>query len=163
MQEIGDVTLGATEIAIATYAGTWAIASAASNSPVGWASKVFAVDTGAVVKDTLGALAPLFYFFMFALMAIGFTLAVYLPAVPFLFWMIGAFNWIVSVLVGCAAGPMWAATHLGAEEDKGSRSAYGYVFLIDMMGGLKEQVQQSVNDLNLLSAQLRAIPSSKHC
>ena len=30
-------------------------------------------------------------------------------------------------------------------------------------GGLKEQVQQSVNDLNLLSAQLRAIPSSKHC
>jgi conjugal transfer/type IV secretion protein DotA/TraY len=133
MQEIGDFTLNATELAMTAYAGTWAIASAASNSPVGWASKVFAVDTGAVVKDTLGALAPLFYFFMFALMAIGFTLAVYLPAVPFLFWMIGAFNWIVSVLVGCAAGPMWAATHLGAEEDKGSRSAYGYIFLIDMM------------------------------
>lgn len=37
------------------------------------------------------------------------------------------------MLVGCAAGPMWAATHLGAEEDKGSRSAYGYIFLIDMM------------------------------
>jgi conjugal transfer/type IV secretion protein DotA/TraY len=133
MQEIGDFTLTATELGMAGYAGTWAIASAASNSPVGWASHVFAVDAGAVVKDVLGALAPLFYFFMFALMAIGFTLAVYIPAVPFLFWMIGAFNWIVSVLVGCAAGPMWAATHLGAEEDKGSRSAYGYIFLIDMM------------------------------
>ncbi|MCK9759833.1 DotA/TraY family protein [Pseudomonas syringae pv. syringae] len=133
MQEIGDFTLVATELSLVAYAGTWAIASAASNSPVGWASSVFAVDAGAVVKDVLGSLAPLFYFFVFALLAIGFTLAVYIPAVPFLFWMIGAFNWIVSVLVGCAAGPMWGATHLGAEEDKGSRSAYGYIFLIDMM------------------------------
>ncbi len=133
MQTIGDYTLGATETLMVGYAGTWAVASAASNSPVGWASKIFAVDTGAVVKDVLGALAPMFYFVMFALLAIGFSLAVFLPAVPFLFWMMGVFNWVVSVLVGCAAGPMWAATHLGAEEDKGSRSAYGYIFLIDMM------------------------------
>jgi len=47
--------------------------------------------------------------------------------------MTGVVNWFVSVLVGCAAGPLWAATHLGAEEEKGSRSAYGYIFLIDMM------------------------------
>ncbi|MDY7563404.1 DotA/TraY family protein [Pseudomonas sp. AB6] len=133
MQEIGDATLGTTEILMAAYAGTWAVASIASNSGVGWASHIFAVDTGAVVKDVMSAMAPLFYFVMFALMAIGFSLAVFLPAVPFLFWMVGVFNWIVSVLVGCAAGPMWAATHLGAEEDKGSRSAYGYIFLIDMM------------------------------
>ncbi|MBD8577594.1 DotA/TraY family protein [Pseudomonas syringae] len=133
MQEIGDYTLSAAELAMAAYAGTWAIASAASNSAVGWASKIFAIDAGAVVKDVMGALAPFFYFVMFSLMAIGFTLAVYLPAIPFLTSMIGVFNWLVSVLVSCAAGPMWGATHLGAEEDKGSRSAYGYIFLIDMM------------------------------
>lgn len=40
MQEIGDYTLGTTETLMAAYAGTWAIASAASNSPVGWASKI---------------------------------------------------------------------------------------------------------------------------
>lgn len=133
MQEVGDYTLVAAELSVAAYSATWAIASAASNSPVGWASKIFFVDTGAVVKDVMGALAPLFFFIMFALLAIGFTLAVYIPAVPFITSMVGVFNWLVSVLVGCAAGPMWAATHLGAEEDKGSRSAYGYVFLIDMM------------------------------
>ena len=133
MQEIGDITLGTTEVLMGAYAGTWALASIASNSGFGFATRVFAVDTGAVVKDVMSALAPMFYFIMFALMAIGFSLAVFLPAVPFLFWMIGVFNWLVSVLVGCAAGPMWAATHLGAEEDKGSRSAYGYIFLIDMM------------------------------
>lgn len=133
MQTIGDYTLGSVETLMAAYAGTWAAASSASNSPLGWGAKIFAVDVGAVFKDVMGALAPMFYFVMFALMAIGFSLAIFLPAVPFLFWMMGVFNWLVSVLVGCAAGPMWAATHLGAEEDKGSRSAYGYIFLIDMM------------------------------
>jgi len=133
MQEIGDATLVTTEVLMAAYAGAWAVASIASNSGFGTATRIFAVDTGAVVKDVMSAMAPLFYFFMFMLMAIGFSLAVFLPAVPFIFWMGGVFNWIVSVLVGCAAGPMWAATHLGAEEDKGSRSAHGYIFLIDMM------------------------------
>lgn len=133
MQTIGDYTLGAVEAVMTAYAGTWAAASSASNSPLGWGAKIFAVDVGAVFKEVMSALSPMFYFVMFALMAIGFSLAIFLPAVPFLFWMIGVFNWLVSVLVGCAAGPMWAATHLGAEEDKGSRSAYGYIFLIDMM------------------------------
>lgn len=133
MQEIGDATLVTTEVLMGAYAGAWAVASIASNSGVGTVTRVFAVDTGAVVKDVMSAMAPMFYFFMFMLMAIGFSLAVFLPAVPFLYWMGGIFNWLVSVLVGCAAGPMWAATHLGAEEDKGSRSAYGYIFLIDMM------------------------------
>lgn len=133
MQEIGDATLITSEVLMAAYAGTWAVASISSNSGFGTATRIFAVDTGAVVKDVMSAMAPMFYFFMFMLMAIGFTLAVFLPAVPFLFWMGGVTNWVVSVLVGCAAGPMWAATHLGAEEDKGSRSAYGYIFLIDMM------------------------------
>ncbi|WP_225694478.1 hypothetical protein [Pseudomonas savastanoi] len=56
------------------------------------------------MKDVLGALAPMFYFVMFALLAIGFSLAVFLPAVPFLFWMMGVFNWVVSVLVAVRLG-----------------------------------------------------------
>ena len=133
MQAIGDYSLDATSSLMTIYAVAWGAASATSNSMLGKLGSFLWVDGGAVAKDVLGALAPVFYFLMFALLAIGFSLAVFLPAVPFLFWMTGVFNWIVSVLVGCAAGPMWAATHLGAEEDKGSRSAYGYIFLIDMM------------------------------
>lgn len=129
MQTIGDATLVTTEALMAGYAGVWVAASAGSNSIL----RYLPINVGQAVKDVLGALAPLFYAIMFSLFAIGMSLAVFLPAVPFIFWMGGAVNWIVSVLVGCAAGPMWAATHLGAEEDKGSRSAYGYVFLIDMM------------------------------
>ncbi|RML79232.1 TraY protein [Pseudomonas savastanoi pv. savastanoi] len=133
MQQVGDVTLDVTATLTTVYAVAVGAASATSNSILGKLGGIFAINGGAVAKDVLNSLAPIFFFLMFALMAIGFSLAVFLPAVPFLFWMMGVFNWLVSVLVGCAAGPMWAATHLGAEEDKGSRSAYGYIFLIDMM------------------------------
>ena len=133
MQTIGDYTLGATETAMAAYTLTLAAASTADNSVLGKIGGLLFVNPGAVVKDVLTELSPPFYFVMLLLFAVGFSLAVFLPAVPFLYWMVGVFNWLVSVMVGCAAGPMWSATHLGAEEDKGSRSAYGYVFLIDMM------------------------------
>lgn len=133
MQTIGDYTLLASESALTIYNLAYATASAADNSVLGKISGFVFVNSGAVVKDALTALSPPFYFVLLLLFAVGFSLAVFLPAVPFLYWMVGVFNWIVSVMVGCAAGPMWSATHLGAEEDKGSRSAYGYIFLIDMM------------------------------
>ncbi|MFR0656192.1 DotA/TraY family protein [Pantoea sp. SIMBA_079] len=132
MQTVGDYTLGATEIALTAYISAYGIAAAADHSLLGKLGELTQNPAG-TAKDILGMLSPPFYFLMLLLFAIGFSLAVFLPAIPFLYWMVGAFNWIVSVMVGCAAGPMWSATHLGAEEDKGSRSAYGYIFLIDMM------------------------------
>lgn len=132
MKKIGDYTLDATGLALTAYAGTQATVAWTGNNFVGKA-----VDelTGwkASVAAVLQAVSPPFYFLLLLLFSAGFSLAVMLPAIPFICWMTGVVNWIVSVLVGCAAGPMWAATHLGAEEDKGSRAAYGYVFLIDMM------------------------------
>ncbi len=133
MQEVGDYTLFAAEASLTTYTLALAAASTADNSVLGTIGKFTFVSPGAVVKDVLTQLSPPFYFLLLLLFAVGFSLAVFLPAVPFLYWMVGVFNWLVSVMVGCAAGPMWSATHLGAEEDKGSRSAYGYIFLIDMM------------------------------
>lgn len=133
MQKVGDYTLGITETALTIYTVAIGAASASSNSILGTIGSFTFGNYGAVAKDVLGALAPLFYFVVFLLFGIGFSLGVFLPAVPFLNWMIGVFNWLVSVLIGCAAGSMWAATHVGAEEDKGSRSAYGYIFMIDMM------------------------------
>lgn len=133
MQTIGDYTLVATETALAAYTLALAAASTADNSVIGSVGSLLFVNPGAVVKDVLTQLSPPFYFVMLLLFSVGFSLAVFLPAVPFLYWMVGVFNWLVSVMVGCAAGPMWSATHLGAEEDKGNRSAYGYIFLIDMM------------------------------
>lgn len=133
MQTIGNYTLLATEGALTTYTLAYAAASATDNSVLGSVGRILPFNLTAAAKDILAQLSPPFYFLLLLLFAVGFSLAVFLPAVPFLYWMVGVFNWLVSVMVGCAAGPMWSATHLGAEEDKGSRSAYGYIFLIDMM------------------------------
>ncbi|WP_217647504.1 DotA/TraY family protein [Pantoea sp. Ae16] len=132
MQNVGDYTLGATELALTAYITAYGIAAAADHSLLGKLGELTQNPAG-TAKDILGMLSPPFYFLMLLLFSIGFSVAVFLPAIPFLYWLVGVFNWIVSVMVGCAAGPMWSATHLRAEEDKGSRSAYGYIFLIDMM------------------------------
>ncbi|MFO6428176.1 DotA/TraY family protein [Escherichia coli] len=67
------------------------------------------------------------------LFGVGFSLSIYLPFIPFIYWLSGSANWVVSVLVGSTGGSLWAATHIGTEKDKGSRATYGYIFLIDGM------------------------------
>lgn len=133
MQDIGDATLWVTEAGMAAYTVALTASSSADHSLLGTVGNLVVWNPGAVAKDVILGLSPPFWFIILLLFSIGFSLAVFLPAIPFLYWMVGVFNWFVSVLVGCAAGPMWSATHLGAEEDRGSRSAYGYIFLIDMM------------------------------
>ncbi|EAP3007598.1 hypothetical protein CU285_18970 [Salmonella enterica] len=81
----------------------------------------------------LDASAPPVYFLLFLLFCASFSLSIYLPFIPFIFWMTGIGNWIISVLIGCTAGPLWGATHLGTSQDRGSRAAYGYIYLIDSM------------------------------
>lgn len=132
MKKIGDYTLDGVGVALSAYIGSQTAVAITGNNIVG---KALDTLTGwkATLAAVLQAIAPPFYFLLLILFSVGFSLAVFLPAIPFIFWITGFMNWIVSVLVGCAAGPMWAATHLGAEEDRGSRAAYGYVFLIDMM------------------------------
>lgn len=91
------------------------------------------VSTGAgqVVRSVLNSVAPVMYFLLFILISVGFSLSILLPFVPLIYWVIACTNWVVSVLTGVVAGPLWAATHIGTEEGKGSRANYGYIFLID--------------------------------
>lgn len=131
MKAIGDYTLGGAEISFGLFT---AAKVAAQVSTQGFWGKVIAALSGNATEGfaaILDAVSPLIYFILFMLFAIGFSLSIYLPLIPFIFWLSAAANWIVSVLVGATGGSLWAATHIGAEEDKGSRSAYGYIFLID--------------------------------
>ncbi|EBG2329990.1 DotA/TraY family protein [Escherichia coli] len=132
MKNIGDYTLGTTEILWTGYTTVRVLATIGDNSIFGKAVNLFSgLPKGFVAL--LDAAAPPIYFLLFLLFCAGFSLSIYLPFIPFIFWMTGIGNWIVSVLIGCTAGPLWAATHLGTSEDRGSRAAYGYIYLIDSM------------------------------
>ncbi|EAO3097858.1 hypothetical protein E3H00_13805, partial [Salmonella enterica] len=125
MKNIGDYTLGTTEILWTGYTTVRVLATMGDNSIFGKAVNLFSgLPKGFVAL--LDAAAPPIYFLLFLLFCAGFSLSIYLPFIPFIFWMTGIGNWIVSVLIGCTAGPLWAATHLGTSEDRGSRAAYGY-------------------------------------
>lgn len=132
MKNIGDYTLGTTELLWTGYTTVRVLATMGDNSIFGKAVNLFSgLPKGFVAL--LDAAAPPIYFLLFLLFCAGFSLSIYLPFIPFIFWMTGIGNWIVSVLIGCTAGPLWAATHLGTSEDRGSRAAYGYIYLIDSM------------------------------
>ncbi|EFW1386775.1 DotA/TraY family protein, partial [Shigella sonnei] len=108
MKNIGDYTLGTTEILWSGYTTVRVLATVGDNSIFGKVANLFSgLPKGLVAL--LDAAAPPIYFLLFLLFCAGFSLSIYLPFIPFIFWMTGIGNWIVSVLIGCTAGPLWAA------------------------------------------------------
>ncbi|EDS6807083.1 DotA/TraY family protein [Salmonella enterica subsp. enterica serovar Legon] len=132
MKNVGDYTLVTTEGAWASY---WLARVVVSGGVKSLFGKIVdgATGAGSALEKGLDAMSPTVHFLLFLMFTAGFSLSIYLPFIPFICWMTGVGNWVVSVLVGCTAGPLWAATHLGTSADTGSRAAYGYIYLIDMM------------------------------
>lgn len=131
MKAIGDITLDVAEISLGMFTGAKIAAQVTTKGFWGKVISAFSGNATEGFSAALDAISPFIYFLLLMLFTIGFSLSIYLPMVPFIFWLSAAANWIVSVLVGATGGSLWAATHIGTEEEKGSRSAYGYIFLID--------------------------------
>lgn len=131
MKAIGDVTLVTTESVFITFTAVSAAMKAYNEGVSGFIISVLSFKGSTVAKYIVEGISPIMYFILISLFCVGFSLSLYLPMIPFIFWLAAAANWIVSVLVGATGGSLWAATHIGTEEEKGSRSAYGYIFLID--------------------------------
>lgn len=133
MKFIGDITLGTAEATLGVFTVAKVAAAVSTNGFWGKVIGAFSMNATEGLAAVLDALSPFVYFILFLLFGIGFNLSIYLPFIPFIFWLAAAANWLVSVLVGATGGTLWAATHIGSEGDRGHRSAYGYIFLIDVM------------------------------
>ncbi|HCL5312649.1 TPA: DotA/TraY family protein, partial [Salmonella enterica] len=131
MKAIGDITLVSTETIFITFTTVSAAMKAYNEGVSGFILSVLTFKGSKVAKYIVEGISPIMYFILISLFCVGFSLSLYLPMIPFIFWIAAAANWIVSVLVGATGGSLWSATHIGTEEEKGSRSAYGYIFLID--------------------------------
>ncbi|EAP4860402.1 conjugal transfer protein [Salmonella enterica] len=131
MKAIGDITLVTTESVFITFTAVTAAMKAYDEGVSGFIISVLSFKGSTIAKHIAESISPIMYFILISLFCVGFSLSLYLPMIPFIFWLAAAANWIVSVLVGATGGSLWAATHIGTEEEKGSRSAYGYIFLID--------------------------------
>ncbi|WP_248424150.1 DotA/TraY family protein, partial [Escherichia coli] len=133
MKNIGDYTLIASEAILTGFTGIKVLLTMGTEGFWGNIASFITANGTNGAKAAIDTLSPLVYFVLFALFSIGLSLSIFLPMIPFIYWLSGGANWIVSVLVGSTGGSLWAATHIGTEHDKGSRAAYGYIFLIDGM------------------------------
>jgi conjugal transfer/type IV secretion protein DotA/TraY len=134
MKTVGDYTLSGAEGALATFTAAKTILALRNSQSV--EGKVIAVanaltGAGDIASSVLDAISPVFYFLLLMLFSIGFSLSIFLPFIPFIYWLTACASWMASVLIGTTAGSLWAWTHIGGEEDKGSRAVYGYIYLVD--------------------------------
>lgn len=133
MKAIGDYTLDGAETTFALFAAAKAFVSWSKGKNI--VAMLLNAGTGVadVAKGILDAISPVVYFLIALLFSIGFTLSIYLPFIPFIYWMTGIASWVACVLIAVVAAPLWAWTHIGTESDKGSRALYGWIYLIDVM------------------------------
>ncbi|EBN7406831.1 hypothetical protein DZB49_16855, partial [Salmonella enterica] len=99
MKNIGDRTMVAAEGIWVTYTTARVLVAGGEKSFLG---KVLNNLTSVLstANALLEALAPPVYFLLFLMFCAGFSLSIYLPFIPFIFWMTGIGNWISSVLIG---------------------------------------------------------------
>lgn len=70
-----------------------------------------------------------------ALLAAGADLAIYLPAIPFVLWLLAIAGWVVLVLESLVAAPLWAAAH-GMPEGEGfagQTGKQGYMLFLSVL------------------------------
>ncbi|MFP2517025.1 DotA/TraY family protein [Buttiauxella agrestis] len=131
MKAIGDYTLASAEMTLVAFTAAKALASGATGKNAVAIAINSLTGAGDIANGVLSAIAPVVYFILFLLLSIGFSLSIFLPFIPLIYWITACTSWLATVLIGTTAGTLWAWTHIGTESDKGSRATYGYIFLID--------------------------------
>lgn len=132
MKAIGDYTLVGAQATFTAFTAAKAFVDWAAADGNGLTKVINTVSgAGYIAKSVMGSISPVVYFILFILLSVGFSLSIFLPFIPLIYWITACTSWLGSVLIGTTAGSLWAATHIGTEEDKGSRANYGYIFLID--------------------------------
>ncbi|MQL50067.1 MULTISPECIES: DotA/TraY family protein [Photorhabdus] len=130
MKNIGDYVLIYTESVYTIFAAAKIASETVGNN---FLLNIASLGLVQAAPAMVNSITPLVQFMCVLLFGIGFSLSIYLPFIPFIYWIAAAANWIVSVFVGATGGSLWAATHIGTENEGGHRSSYGYIFLIDVM------------------------------
>lgn len=108
------------------------VASSAGHAMIWWglglsvASVVAAKIGGFTIAMVLGG-------FVMALIVCGATLAYLLPMLPFITWIFAISLWLLIVIEGVIAAPLWALSHLNprGEEFHGGASA-GYMLVLEL-------------------------------
>ena len=97
------------------------------------ASRAYRSIANLVLGDTMETIRGLARTVAYVLLLSGVLLAYILPLIPFLRFFFGVVSWVISVVVGLIALPLFLAVHIGGEEERGLLSAAsrgGYLLVL---------------------------------
>jgi conjugal transfer/type IV secretion protein DotA/TraY len=93
-----------------------------------------AVASTTFASELISGYAELIKPLLYALMFVGFLLAVVLPAIPLFFWLMGVVSWMLFFIECLLVSPMWMAAHGTAENDGwgSEHTRQGYMLMIGL-------------------------------
>ena len=145
LQAIGNGILAASATAVTAYIVAKTVHGAADeiskNSTLGTVAKVIpgvSEKKAAVIGGLKGffeAVGPIVMMLFVSGVGLGFTLAYYLPTVPFVLWVMGVIGWIIIVIETLVAAPLWAAAHAIPEGEgiAGQHGRQGYMLFMGVL------------------------------
>lgn len=89
MKAIGDITLVTTESVFITFTAVSAAMKAYNEGVSGFIISVLSFKGSTVAKYIVEGISPIMYFILISLFCVGFSLSLYLPMIPFIFWLAG--------------------------------------------------------------------------
>lgn len=145
LQAIGNGILGVAATGVTAYViGASSVKAANAAVDGGGIWTTIASTTGVVAKAKLAlgfaigffeAAAPYMVGITLALVSLGFTLAYYLPSIPFVLWAMGVIGWVIIVIETLVAAPLWAAAHAIPEGEgiAGQHGRQGYMLFMGVL------------------------------
>jgi len=100
-----------------------------------WAGAIGAVVAQLVPGGSFDGLANLMMILLMPVAAIGIFLAFYLPAIPFISWIMGLASWVILLFETMFAAPLWAVAH-ALPEGEGFSGQYGRTGYMMLFGVL---------------------------
>jgi len=71
---------------------------------------------------------------IFSVFVFGATLAIYIPMIPYLYWIFGIAGWLIVVIEAVVAAPLWAMMHMHPAGDgvAGDHAQRGYMLVLEV-------------------------------
>ncbi len=130
LSQYGHYLIAGSGTLLSVYIVSGAIIVGASNNTVGKATGI-----GAAVKWVANKLFTVLLAVAMGVITIGAFLAFYLPAIPFIFWMLAVLGWMIMVLESLIAAPLWAVAHAVPEGDgfAGRYALQGWQLMVNVV------------------------------
>jgi conjugal transfer/type IV secretion protein DotA/TraY len=129
----GDYILDLAGVILTGYVGAVGVVAVGNETLLGKVANLSVGVIGAIGK-VLDALAPMILSMIFALIAFGFSLSIYLPMAPYLLWMGGVIGMVVLIAEALVASSLWAVMimHPSGEGITSQQSNQGLMLLLGL-------------------------------